>query len=67
MFFDYHDHHIHYYVEGYKTTLDWALPLTNDDFSVKNITASSDVLDAFYRFNQIINLQTIFRINPLLI
>jgi len=66
-FFNYNDHHIHYYVEGYKTTLDWALPLTNDEFPVKEITETNDILKAFYRFNEIINLQTEFKINPLLI
>lgn len=67
MFFNYHMNHIHYYVEGYKTTLDWALPLTEDNFPVKNISTSKDILDAFYRFNEIINLKTTFNINPLLI
>ncbi|MFH1005305.1 MAG: hypothetical protein V1781_07420 [Bacteroidota bacterium] len=66
-FFNYNDHHIHYYVEGYKTTLDWAVPLTNDDFPVKQINGIDDVLLAFYEFNKIINLQTIFKINSLLI
>jgi hypothetical protein len=67
MFFDYHDHHIHYYVEGYKTTLDWAIPLRNDTFRVKDITSPSDILEAFYAFNETINLITIFQINPLLL
>lgn len=67
MFFDYQIHHIHYFVEGYKTTLDWALPLADDNFPVKNIAASKDILDAFYRFNDIINLKTKFNINPLLL
>jgi len=66
-FFDYHVPHIHYYVEGYKTTMDWALPLTKDNFPVKNISSSKDVLEAFYRFNEIIRLTTIFNINPLLL
>jgi hypothetical protein len=66
-FFDYNDHHIHYYVEGYRTTLDWAIPLTDDAFPVKQISNSNDILNAFYRFNDIINLQTSFKIHPLLI
>lgn len=62
-FFDYNDHHIHYYVEGYKTTLDWALPLTNDSFPVKEITNSSDIIHAFKSFNTLIHLETTFTIN----
>jgi hypothetical protein len=67
MFFTYNDHHIHYYVEGYKTTLDWALPLTADAFPVKSISKSADILSAFSNFNQLIKLQTVFTINPLLL
>lgn len=48
-FFDYHEHHIRYYVKGCKTTSDWVLPLT------------------FEYFNKIISLQTIFKINSLLL
>lgn len=66
-FFDYNDHHIHYYVDGYKSTLDWALPLAKDSFGVKEISNNNDVLNAFINFNQIINLQTIITINPLLL
>lgn len=66
-FFDYHEHHIHYYVEGYKTTLDWALPLTNDPFPVKSITKPDDIRDAFLQFNALIKLQTLFIINPILL
>ncbi|MEJ5245217.1 MAG: hypothetical protein WHV28_05845 [Bacteroidota bacterium] len=66
-FFDYHEHHIHYYVEGYKTTLDWALPLANDEFPLKNISKPSDVINIFFSFNQIINLKTEFIINGLLL
>jgi hypothetical protein len=66
-FFYYNDHHIHYYVEGYKTTLDWAIPLADDVFPVKQITNSTDVIEAFLKFNALINLVTIFKINTLLI
>lgn len=66
-FFDYHEHHIHYYVEGYKTTLDWAIPLTDDDFPIKSIASNNDVLDAFFSFNRIINLITNFDINRTLL
>lgn len=66
-FFQYDEHHIHIYVEGYKTTLDWALPLTKYDFPIKEITNNNDVIEAFQCFNQAINLQTVFTIHPLLI
>lgn len=66
-FFDYNCPHIHYYVEGYKTTLDWAIPLVDDAFPIKNINANSDVLTAFLSFNNLIHLETVFNINPLLI
>lgn len=64
-FFDYYEHHIHYYVEGYKTTLDWALPLTNDSFTVKTISNNNDILQAFFSFNKLIHLQTVFNIPQL--
>lgn len=66
-YFDYNEHHIHYYVEGYKTTLDWALPLTVDSFPVKTIHNNNDILDAFYNFNKLINLKTNFNINEKLL
>lgn len=66
-FFNYNEHHIHYYVEGYKTPLDWALPLTADDFPIKKIKNNNDILKAFYSFNKIINLITVFNINEKLL
>jgi hypothetical protein len=66
-FFDYNCHHIHYYVEGYKTTLDWAIPLAEVEFPIKQINDNNDVLVAFLNFNVLINLVTVFNINPLLI
>lgn len=67
MFFDYNQPHIHYYVEGYKTTLDWAMPLSDNDFPVKQITNSNDIIEAFFKFNQRINLKTNFVINQMLL
>lgn len=66
-FFNYDSHHIHCFVEGYKTTLDWALPLTDDTFPVKQIKNSNDVIAAFNSFNDVIHLETNFIINLLLI
>lgn len=66
-FFDYHEHHIHYFVEGYKTTLYWALPLASTYFAVKTIASASDVVLAFLEFNRVIRLETIFTTDPLLL
>ena len=65
--FSFNDHHIHYYVEGYKTTLDWALPLSKDIFPIKEVKSAQDLLEAFYSFNALINLNTEFTIDPLLL
>ena len=59
--------HIHYYVEGFKTTLDWALPIVDDSFPVKSVTSHNDVLEVFYNFNRIINLITEIQINPMML
>ena len=61
-FFSYDDHHIHYYVEGYRSTLDWALPLTADSFPIKQIKDASDIVNAFRSFNEVIHLETEFSI-----
>ncbi|MDR0304840.1 MAG: hypothetical protein LBH98_08765 [Chitinispirillales bacterium] len=64
-FFDYNEHHIHYYVEGYKP-LAWAKPLENN-FPVSSIASHADVISAFTAFNAMITLETRFTINPILI
>lgn len=66
-YFSFNDHHIHYYVEGYKTTLDWALPLSDDAFPVKEVKGADDLLKAFYGFNSLINLKTKYTIHPILL
>jgi hypothetical protein len=65
--FDYNEHHIHFYVEGYKTSLDWAMPLKDDLFPVKEITNANDIVTAFSSFNQRIKLVTNFLVNPMMI
>lgn len=64
--FGYHEHHVHYFVEGYPT-LAWALPLTDDSFPVKALTSPQSVVDAVVHFARLINLKTLLQINPLLI
>ncbi len=61
-------HHIHYVVDGYKP-LAWAIPLENDDFTLKTIQNLNDVKEAVNAFFQRINCQTIITFtiqNPLL-
>jgi hypothetical protein len=65
-FFRYDEPHIHYYVEGYKP-LAWAIPLSEIDFEVQQITSNADVISAFIAFNTMISLQTCFIINPTLL
>ncbi len=55
--FDYHEHHIHYYVEGYPA-LAWAAPLKDVDFGQKSIHNPHDIVNAFYYFAEEINLVT---------
>jgi len=60
--FTYDEPHIHLYVEGYKSHMDWAMPLQQNDFPVKSITNSTDIIDAFYEFNMRIFIKTSFTI-----
>ncbi len=55
--FDYDEHHIHIYVEGYRL-LDWAMPLIDDPFPIKEIKNNSNIVDAFIHFCKRINLIT---------
>ncbi len=56
--FDCDEHHVHYYVSGYKPLV-WAIPLAESDFSVKNINdINSDFIAAIINFAEIINLET---------
>lgn len=55
--FDYHEHHIHYYVESYEQ-LAWAIPLADDDFPVKIVADANDIFPATRAFARKINLKT---------
>jgi hypothetical protein len=63
------EHHIHYHVEGYRS-LAWALPLTNDDFAVKELK-ENDFNNTFAQvikyFAKTISIETKITINPLLL
>ena len=63
--FTYSEPHIHFYVEGYKPMV-WAKPLEND-FPVQKIISPADVVSAFFAFNKMIQLETRFKINPILL
>lgn len=55
--FDYQDHHIHYFVEGY-SPLVWAAPLRDMEFGQTEIENPHDITNAFYYFAREINLVT---------
>ena len=61
--------HVHYHVDGYKSLV-WAIPIEDSEVSVKQIP-NTDINDNFasaiQNFAQIINLETILTINPLLL
>lgn len=56
-YFDPNEHHIHYYVEGYKN-LSWAIPLTTDGFGIQNIENQNDVISSILEFSKKINIIT---------
>jgi len=59
--FDPTESHIHIYVEGYKP-LAWAIPLTDSDFPIKDITQASDLSDLIINFARRINLKSLINI-----
>jgi len=64
--FDYNEHHIHYYFQDYKP-LAWALPLVDDDFPIKEINNNQDASEAFISFCKRINLLTKIELETILI
>ena len=52
--------HIHYHVPGYKS-LAWAVPLTGDDFPVKEVAGDEDIPKAIIAFGAAVFLQTELR------
>jgi hypothetical protein len=59
--FDPTESHIHIYVEGYKP-LAWAIPLSDSDFPIKDITHASDLSDLIINFARRINLKSLINI-----
>lgn len=67
--FDDKEHHVHLFVEGYRQ-LEWALPLSDFDIEVKNVSEDSilgDMADAIVSFSKLINVKTNLMINRRLI
>jgi len=63
------EHHIHYYVQGYKP-LAWAIPLIDDDFEIKTIESeefNKSFSNIVILFAKTINIETIITINTLLL
>lgn len=64
------EHHIHYYIDGYKP-LAWAIPIINDDFAIKELNDDHDfntnLAEIIYQFAKTINIETAITINKLLI
>lgn len=61
--------HVHYYVDGYRS-LAWAVPIEITDVQTKVISAgeiNSNFVDAIIGFAQMINIETVIMVNPLLI
>ena len=54
--------HMHYYIDGYRS-LDWALPLKEDEFTIKQISTNKDLLSAVKEFAKRINIITQIQFN----
>lgn len=69
-YFNNDDHHIHYHIQGYRS-LAWALPLTVDDFEIKEINDDANFNNTFSNiiksFAKAINIETKIQINTLLL
>ncbi len=50
------EHHVHVYVNGFG--LDWAIPVTEHEFRIKNIKNQADMANSVLEFSRLINLRT---------
>lgn len=68
--FSNHEHHIHFYVHGYKS-LAWAIPLKEDEFEIKELNDGADFNNTFAGiiklFAKTVNIETVITINTLLL
>ena len=64
------EHHIHYHVQGYKS-LAWAIPLSEDEFKVKELNDGTDFNSTFTNilklFAKTVNIETEIIVNELLL
>ncbi len=61
--------HVHYHVDGYKS-LAWAVPIEVTNVQTKEIKADSlntNFVKAIMEFAQMVNIETVIMINPLII
>jgi hypothetical protein len=69
-YFDNNEHHIHYHIQGYKS-LAWAIPLTIDEFEIKEINDDANFNSTFANiiksFAKTINIETSIQVNTLLL
>ena len=69
-YFDNNEHHIHYHVQGYRS-LAWAIPLTAENFEIKEINDDVNFNNTFANiiksFAKTINIETSIQVNTLLL
>ena len=69
-YFSNNEHHIHYHIQGYKS-LAWAIPLTDDDFEIKELNDGPEFQNTFANiirlFAKTLKVETEITINTLLL
>jgi hypothetical protein len=69
-YFSNNEHHIHYHIQGFKS-LAWAIPLSKDEFEIKEINDDGNFNNTFAAiiklFAKTINIETTIQINTLLL
>jgi len=69
-YFSNKEHHVHYHVQGYKS-LAWAIPLTADEFEIKELNDGKDFnrtfADIIKLFAKTINIETEIIVNESLL
>ena len=69
-YFSNNEHHIHYHIQGYKT-LAWAIPLTIDNFQIKELNNDASFNGTFANiiklFAKTVNIETEISVNELLL
>lgn len=69
-YFSNNEHHIHYHIQGYKS-LAWAIPLTIDEFEIKELNDgagfNTTFADIIKLFAKTVNIETAITVNTLLL